>query len=83
MIIIINSNRRNKNLMVDDARRLFWNKSTCLALDRVDWGHLISRIVIIITIIIIVTIILIVVIIIREADVSKKCSFFEHCSKGL
>ena len=41
MIIIINSNRKNKNLMVDDARRLFWNKSTRLALDRVDLGHLI------------------------------------------
>ena len=27
--------------MVDDARRLFWNKSTRLALDRVDRGHLI------------------------------------------
>ena len=41
MIMIINSNRKNKNLMVDDARRLFRNKSTRLALDRVDLGHLI------------------------------------------
>ena len=40
-------------------------------------------IIIIIIIIIIINIILSIIMVCREADLSKKCSFFEHCSKGL